>query len=100
MLDDSDIKKMTKVFATKHDLSRIIRDELEAQKPEWVRVIVETVTKILGDKIDKMYTKLDTFIGEIKARREEQTLHQGQHHQIEERLSRVEKKIRFSSIAD
>lgn len=70
--------------------------ELEAQKPEWVREITESITHALGDKIDKMYVKLDTFIGEIKARREEQTLHSDQHKTVNDRLDVVEKHVGIS----
>lgn len=73
-----------------------VRDELNAQKPEWVREITESVTHALGDKIDKMYTKLDTFIGEIKVKREEQQLHSGQHKTIDDRLDTIEKHVGIS----
>ena len=49
------------------------------------------------EKFDKVIQKLDFFIGEIKARREEQTLHQGQHEEIIERVQKVEKKLNISS---
>ncbi len=48
-------------------------------------------------KFDKVMKKLDTFVGEIKARREEQTIHQGQHENIAERIEQVEKKLNISA---
>lgn len=55
-------------------LRHTIREELELVKPDWIREITDAVTHAVGDKIDKMYVKLDKFIGEIKARREEDTM--------------------------
>lgn len=82
------------------DTRQSIRDELNAQKPEWVREITESVAKALGEKIDKIYVKLDKFIGEMKAFREGQELHQGQHDQVDARLTRVEKKLNLPAIVD
>lgn len=44
-------------------------------------------------KFDKVMKKLDTFIGEIKASRESQELHQGQHNEITDRLDTIEKHV-------
>lgn len=48
-------------------------------------------------KFDKVMEKLDYFVGEIKVRREEQTLHQGQHEEIAEHMQKVQKKLNISS---
>ena len=48
-------------------------------------------------KYDKVMKKLDYFIGEIKTRRQEQTLHEGQHEEINERVQNVEKSLNISS---
>ncbi len=100
MITDTDIKKMKKVFTTKDELPRSIREEFEAQKPEWVRVITENVTKALGDKIDLMYLKLDKFIGDIKDKREVQEIHQGDHDRMNTRLERLEKKTSLPPLVD
>jgi len=55
----------------------------------------ETITKI--DKID---TRLDTFIGEIKTKREEQTLHDGDHQRIDKRITRLEKNAHLVPLVD
>ena len=55
----------------------LTKADIDWLKSEFLRDLIEIVKKELGSKIDAMNTKLDTFIGEIKARREEQTLHQG-----------------------
>ncbi len=109
MITEADIKKMQKVFATKDDLKRFatkddlprsIREELEAQKPEWVRVISETVTKALGDKLDKHYVLLDKTFGEVKSMREVQEIHQGDHDRMNNRLERLEKKVNLPPFVD
>lgn len=99
-ITDADVTKLKKTFATKDDLKRFatkdelgqrIRHELEAQKPEWVCEITDAVVHALGDKIDKMYVKLDKFIGEIQTRRTEDKLHTKDHDRVHKRLDRVEK---------
>lgn len=52
------------------------------------------------EKYDNVMKKLDTFIGEVKARREEQTLHAGDHDRIDRRVSRVEKKLNLPPLVD
>ena len=47
------------------------------------------------NKIDAMNIKLDKFIGDIQAKRVEQTLHLGKHEEIEERVSKIEKHLHF-----
>ena len=69
MVTDADVNKIKEglkdTLVTKQDVREIVRDEvrdeLALQKPEWVREITESVKKALGEKIDKMYVKLDTF---------------------------------------
>lgn len=39
---------------------------------------------------DDVLTKMDKFIGEIKSKREEDTIHQGQHADISDRLDNLE----------
>lgn len=102
MLSKTDKKYLSEHFATKDDLKRFatkddlpsaIRKELNAQKPELVREITESVTSSLSAKIDLMYEKLDSFIGEIKARREEDTLHTKTREEINDRLNTIEHKL-------
>lgn len=87
------LKKALKNHPTHDQLQKTVRDELDTVKPDWIREITDSVSKALGDKIDNMYVKLDSFIGEIKARREEDTLHTKQHSDIDDRLETVEKKL-------
>ncbi len=101
---------MKHVFATKDDLKNLpknpefqqslntsIRVELHAVKDDWIRKITDEVTRSLGTKIDKMYVKLDSFIGEISARRTEQELHSGQHKKLNDRLGEIEKNLAIPS---
>lgn len=82
-----------KAFATKDDTKTVIREELVRNEPELIRKITDNVKETLGEKIDKMNTKLDTFIGEIKARREEQTLHTQEHRDITDRFEHIDKHL-------
>lgn len=56
---------------------------------------VETVKKL-----DEVSTKLDTFVGEIKTKREEQTLHDDSHQRFDKRLTRLEKNAHLTPFAD
>lgn len=57
----------------------------------------EDVEKIIEEKIrfiptkDEFFTRMDQLSGEIQKVREEQTLHQGQHEEINNRLDNLEK---------
>lgn len=62
-------------------------------KSEFLPDLALAVQKGLEKKLNAIDTKLDTFVGEIKAKREEQTLHQGKHEEIEQRVSTIEKHI-------
>lgn len=44
---------------------------------------------------EKVLEKLDHFVGDIKTKREEQTLHEGKHEDIEERLSKIDQHLHF-----
>lgn len=47
-----------------------------------------------------IFEKLDKFLGDIKAKREEQTLHTGDHQRIDLRISRLEKHVKLMPLAD
>lgn len=109
MITDVDVKKLKEsfkdTFVTKDDLknelknhpthtqlNQSIRQEFNALLPEWTRVITESVTKTLSEKIDKMYVKLDKFVGDIQDKRMVQELHDHDHVKINSRLDVLEKK--------
>ena len=48
------------------------------------------------EKYNKVMEKLDSFVGDIKSKREEQDLHSGQHQTINNRLDTIEKTVGIS----
>ena len=84
-----DLKKALRNHPTHVDFRRSIREELELQKPEWV----EAITKAVSEKIDRMYEKLDAFIGDIKDKRDVQELHDEDHVTMNHRLEALEKRV-------
>jgi hypothetical protein len=51
-------------------------------------------------KYDKLMGKLDKFIGDMQTKRNEQTLHVGDHTRIDKRLARLEKHAHIPQFAD
>jgi len=90
------LTKDTDKSVTRSDVRQIVREELDLAFPDWSEKII---TK-LGEKIDKMYVKLDKFIGDIQTKRTEQKLHAGQHRKITDRLDIVEKKLHIIPVSD
>lgn len=78
---------MKVVFPTRDDVEKIVDEKLDEK------------IKFLPTK-DEFFSRMDTLSGEIKKVREEQTLHLGQHDQVDARLVRVEKKLNLSPLAD
>lgn len=68
-------------------------DEIE----ELVRNIVKEEIKHLPNK-EEFYSKMDELMVEIKAVREEQEAHSGQHLEINDRLEKLEKHTGISSL--
>lgn len=66
-----------------HEIEEIVDTKLDAK-------IKNLPTK------DDFFTRMDQLSGQIQAVREEQTLHQRQHDEIDERIDRVEKKLQLS----
>ena len=87
------IKSMKTIFPTRDELENVL-DELE-----------KTIDERLEEKIrflptkDDFFTRMDQLSGEIQTVREEQTLHLRQHEVVDERLERVEKKLRLSPLS-
>lgn len=82
--DDVDVRKIVR---------EEVRKELKNAMPGWARKIIEETTKAMAKYKDEVMTKLDAFVGDIKAKREEQTLHQNQHDEIIETLEKYEKRM-------
>lgn len=78
MLSKSDIKKLVEVFATKQDLEKFVtKDEFRKT-------------------LDGVINKLDAVYGDLKDFRQEQTVHVGQHREINERLDILGKAVKTS----
>ena len=65
----------------------LTKADIDWLKSELVPALASAVQKGLKRKLDDISTKLDKFVGDIKAKREEQALHQGKHENIEERVA-------------
>ncbi len=81
MITDDDIKKLSKVFATKEDLeSFATKDDLRgfATKDD------------LHDLEDKLMTLVDAVYQEVVAMRQEQSMHFQSHREIDDRLNKLE----------
>jgi hypothetical protein len=74
----------------------LTKPDINWLEEEFLPKLAEKVKSDLSGKLDAINTKLDTFIGEIKARREEQVIHSDQHKTINDRLNTIEKHIRIS----
>ncbi|MBI5619972.1 hypothetical protein HY950_03350 [Candidatus Gottesmanbacteria bacterium] len=70
------INAMKLVFPTREEVRQMVKDE----------------TKHLPSK-DDFFTRMDKLSGEIQKVRDEQTLHQGQHDEINTKLERHDKRI-------
>ncbi len=71
----------------------LTKADIDWLKSEFVPAVSNAVQKGLAKKLDSISTKLDKFTGDIQAKREEQTLHQGKHEDLEERVTTIEKHL-------
>ncbi len=71
----------------------LTKADIDWLKSELVPALAEAVQKKLEKKLDDISIKLDKFTGDIKAKREEQTIHQGKHEDLEERVDTIEKRL-------
>ncbi len=67
--------------------------DIDWLKAELVPALADAVQKKLEKKLDEINTKLDQFVGDIQSKREEQTIHQGKHDDLEERVGKIEKHL-------
>jgi hypothetical protein len=84
MITDDDVKKLEKTFATKIDLAvevTKVKDELRAD--------IQNVEKRFETRFDQVMTGLDKVLVEVQAVRQEQTVHQSQHEDIEKDLAAI-----------
>ncbi len=90
------MKSLKKLHIT-HPVRQSIREELALAKDDWIRDITDGVTKALGDKIDKMYTLVDKFVGRVDGLEKEQTLLSDQQEKTHNRLETIEKQLGIKS---
>ncbi len=64
------MRKSTHIFYDEMDVQKIVHDELENAKPEWI----DEITKVVGEKFDKVMTVLDKFVGEVDSYRKVQEI--------------------------
>lgn len=71
----------------------LTKADIDWLKSELVPALADGVQKKLEKKLDSINTKLDKFVGDIQGNREEQTLLQGKHEDLEERVESIEKHL-------
>lgn len=71
----------------------LTKSDIDWLKSDLVPALADAVQKKLERKLDNINTKLDKFVGDIQSKREEQTLHDGKHDDIEERVTTIEKHL-------
>lgn len=70
----------------------ITKADVDELKTELVPEIVDKVTKALKDKLDKIYTLVDGFAGEVKTYREQQELNSKTLSEHSDRLEKLERR--------
>ena len=73
----------------------LTKADIDGLKSELVPALADAVQKKIEKKLDEISTKIDKFVSDIQAMREEQVLHEGKHEDIEERVTKIEKHLRF-----
>ena len=73
----------------------LTKADIDGLKSELVPALADAVQKKIEKKLDEISTKLDKFVSDIQAKREEQVLHEVKHEDIEERVTKIEKHLRF-----
>jgi len=74
------------------------KSDIDWLKDEYLRSLADEIESRIGKKLDAVITKLDTFVGEIQKRRDEDTVHSGDHSQINDRLETIEKQLNIASV--
>lgn len=88
------MRKSTSYFYDVTDVRKIIKDELEKAKPDWVEEITESVGKIVTEKYDKLMTVLDKFVGEVDSYRKEQAITAGKLRDHTDTLENLDKRVK------
>lgn len=75
----------------------LTKSDIDWLKGEFMPELVDQVKKALHDKLDAIDTKLDTFVGEIAKRRDEQDIHARDHRRITDRFDRIDHHLGIST---
>ncbi len=78
------IHTMKVVFPTRDEVEKIVEEKLDAK------------IKLLPTK-DEFFTRMDALSGEIKAVRQEQTIHADEHRKINDRFDRIDGHLHIST---
>lgn len=80
----------------KQKLPTLTYPDIQWLEDEFLPKLANKVKEELSGKLDDISKKLDSFVGDIKDKREVQELHAKQHSTINDRLDIVEKHIGIS----
>ncbi len=67
------------------------KSDIDWLKSEFLPDLAEAVEHRLKDKLDKIYTLVDKFAGDVEDKRDTQELHAKDHSRISDRLHDLEK---------
>lgn len=71
----------------------LTKSDIDWLKDEFLRSLADEIEKRLSTKLNDVSVKLDKFVGEIEKTRIEQTIHAGDHSEINDRFDRVDKHL-------
>ncbi len=75
----------------------LTKSDIDWLKDEYLRSLADEIEKRLSKKLDAVSAKLDTFVGEIQKRRDEQDVHAGDHHRITDRFDRIDRHLHITT---
>lgn len=88
------MRKRTDITYDEMDVKKIIHDELEKAKPDWIEEIVNRVSKNVTEKFDKVMTVLDSFAGEVQSYRQLQELNSNKLSEHNDQLEKHEEMLK------
>jgi len=78
----------------------LTKGDIDWLEDSFLPKLADKVKNDLKESLDSINTKLDAFIGDIKAKREEQALHTDSHERLDARIARLEKHTKLVPLAD
>ncbi len=76
----------------------LTKSDIDWLKGEYLRSLADEIESRIGKKLNMVSTKLDTFVGEIQKRRDEDTIHSGDHSRINDRLKTIEDRFGIAPV--